>query len=101
MQNQLREGLHLHPHFAPHSWLLLIQHPNLYPFLCTPGAQPPWALALIVGETLSSVLVSMPLEDLSMMAQLITSAGNCQRTNQALIGTNVSMLLMAVLFFTY
>ncbi|KAG9219972.1 hypothetical protein CCMSSC00406_0006885 [Pleurotus cornucopiae] len=60
----------------------------------TPGAQPPLA------ET-PSVLVSMPLEDSGMMAQLIASEGNCQRTNQALIGTNVSMLLLAVLFFTY
>ncbi|KAL4258075.1 hypothetical protein AB1N83_011340 [Pleurotus pulmonarius] len=67
----------------------------------TPAAQP--TLALIVGETPSSVLVSMlrPLEDSGEMEQLTASNLSCQRTNQALIGTNVSTLLMAVLFFTY
>ncbi|KDQ23330.1 hypothetical protein PLEOSDRAFT_1108974 [Pleurotus ostreatus PC15] len=53
--------------------------------------------ALIAGETPSP----MALEDSGMMAQLIASEGNCQRTNQALIGTNVSMLVLAALFLGY
>ncbi|KAF4607368.1 hypothetical protein EYR38_001436 [Pleurotus pulmonarius] len=64
----------------------------------TPGARP---TLLAVGEIPSSVLIPMlPFEN-SSMEQLIASEASCQRTNQALIGTNVSTLLMAVLFFTY